>query len=575
MASVSGDVDLMPVSDVVLWMAGRKLTGTLAVRRRGVEARFVCRDGICAQASSTDPREYFGQHLINFGYIDEEQLQRAFDTQKETHVPLGRVLVMVEAITPEQLQKVLTFKTREGFLEALCWEEGTWKVTPDVGAEVDRELDCETPIDLRDVWSEASARQQMWSEIRRVFPSDATRVEVLPSNARVDSSFDRRLLQLMLDGKTVGEAALELRSMDFQTYARLYDLATRQLVRPKVTTSATPVHPKRPTASAFAGLGALAAPMQPSAPSAPSAPWTPPAGPPPVRATAPAPWTPSTPSGRAQTPAPASAPWTPPAGPAPARHATPPPLAPPDDDFDLDIIEPPPTQPMAPPPQAPPRSPPRAATPAPAPALSSFPSPPARAPTPAPHAPHAPTASRVMAPPSSERAPSRVLSRMTTPAPKQPTPMGSFFGAGSYMMVKPEKAEEAPGVKIPLEAADPEQALRVALAGRDWSAALLISQRILERDPINSEALGAFRVADAQIRRREKEQVEPDFARVPVLAMAMADVALTHLTSKERYVLSRVDGKRTLQQIAAVSPIERNELVRIVEAFVGKGVLRL
>ena len=59
------------------------------------------------------------------------------------------------------------------------------------------------------------------------------------------------------------------------------------------------------------------------------------------------------------------------------------------------------------------------------------------------------------------------------------------------------------------------------------------------------------------------------------MAMPRDEVALAHLTSKERYVLSRVDGRRTLQQIAAVSPIQRQELIRIVDAFVLKGVLKL
>lgn len=510
MSAVSGDVELMPVGDVVLWMAGRKLTGTLSVRRRSVESRFIVRDGLCFQASSTDPREYFGQHLINFGYIDEEQLQRAFDTQKETHVPLGRVLVMVEAITTEQLQKVLTFKTREGFLEALCWDEGSWKIIPEV--DEDRELDCERPIDLREVWSEAAARQQMWSEIRRVFPSDATRVEVLTDPARVDSGFDRRLLQLMQQGKTVGEAALELRAMDFQTYARLYDLQTRQLVRPKVTTSSVEVKtlPRPPSSTAMLsptvrGVDLTPPPVHPSTARPAVVPPNPMRTPPPasVRGKFELPPVPATDFGE-------DIPITGFGAPA--------------DEFDVDIetgmSSPPPTRPPVPP-------------------LSE-----------------------------TKRAP--------TPAPKAPTPMGSFFGAGSYMMVKPEKAEEAPGVKIPPEAENPEQALRLALAGRDWSAAMLISQRILEHDPLNSEAIAGYRVAEAQLRRREKEQPgEPDFNRVPTMAMPRDEVALAHLTSKERYVLSRVDGKRTLQQIAAVSPIQRGELIRIVEAFVLKGVLRL
>ena len=491
MSSVSGDVELMPVGDVALWMAGRVLSGTLTVRRRGVESRFTIRDGLCTRAASLDPREYLGQHLINFGYIDEEQLQRAFDTQRETHVPLGRVLVMVEAITTEQLQKVLTFKTREGLLEALCWTEGQWKVVGDVDA--DRELDCDRPVDLREVYGEASARQQMWSEIRRVFPSDATRVEVLVDPSRVESGFDRRLLQLMHTGRSVGEAALELRAMDFQTYARLYDLQTRQLVRPKLvsdeTAALTAALPRPPSSSQM--ISPMASTLSPPA-GAPSS-------------------SPSLPLVRAKTPAPQPAPTRTPAPtraptPAPTRTAQPPPVPSDDVDFDIDI-------PVAP----------------------------------------------------------------AIPVVKAPTPGGAYFGAGTYMMMKPEKVEEAPGVVIPPEAVDPEQALRLALAGRDWSEALLMSQRILERDPLNSEAIAAYRVAEVQLRRREKESpsAEPDFDRVPMLAVARDEIAMGHLSSKERYVLSRVDSKRTLAQIAAVSPIQRAELARIVDAFVQRGVLTL
>jgi hypothetical protein len=141
-------------------------------------------------------------------------------------------------------------------------------------------------------------------------------------------------------------------------------------------------------------------------------------------------------------------------------------------------------------------------------------------------------------------------------------------------MVKPEKATERPGVRIPAEAANPEQALREALAGRSWADALTISQRILEQDPLNTEAIAGFRVADAQVRKLGEEPgVDADMSRAPRLAMAREEVALAHLTSKERYVLSRVDGARTLQQIAAVSPISRVELVRIVDGFVARGVL--
>jgi hypothetical protein len=537
MPSVGGDIELMPVSDIALWLAGRQFTGTLSVRRRAIEARFTLRQGMCVQASSSDPREYFGQHLINFGHIDEEQLQRAFDTQKETRVPLGRVLVMVEALTTAQLQTVLLFKTREGFLECLCWSEGSWRITPDV--DVDADLDCERPVDLREAVSEGAARQAMWTEIRRVFPSDATRCDVLVEPLTVDSSFDRRLLQFMRGGRSVGEAALELRAMDFQVYARLYDLAGRQLVRPLLTSTiqvhrapqpTAPAAPAPPTAAATAPPPAKAAPASAAAAVSPAiqptvapAPHWPPA--PAAAATAGGPaFSSSFTVARAPSPTPPPAPAPTPAPPVPVAHgrAAPPP---PEEAFDLDMdddIWPTPPPPAAKPAWTPP-------------------------------------------PPAAK------------PAWSPPKTADDDSGYGTYMMVRPERVSDPPGVKVPPEAQDPAQALRLALAGRNWAETLLLSQRILEHDPLDSEAIAAFRVADTQLRRLEKQgagATDADFDRVPTLAMARDEVALAHLTSKERYVLSRVDGMRSLTQIAAVSPVQKTELLRIVDSFVQRGVLR-
>jgi hypothetical protein len=232
MASISGDITLMPVGDLFLWVANRQLSVTITMVHGQFDRRFVVRDGLVAQAASSDPREYLGQHLINFDYIDEDQLQKAFDTQQETKVPLGRVLCMVDMVTEEQLARVLLFKSRESLLEAMCWREGSFKVSTDVPQ--DRALDAEIPVNLLEVHSEGLARARMWEEIRRVFPTDATRCDVLVEPGASSSGFDQRLLELLRSGVSVGEASLELRAMDFQIYARLYDLYNRKLIQPRL-----------------------------------------------------------------------------------------------------------------------------------------------------------------------------------------------------------------------------------------------------------------------------------------------------------------------------------------------------
>lgn len=425
MATISGDIELMPVGDLIVWIANRALSVTFTVKKRGMEARFVIREGKLWQGMSLDPREYLGQHLINFGYISEEQLQKAFDTQQETHVPLGRVLVMVDAVKQDQLERVLLFKTRESLLEAMSWTEGTFKLVDEVPA--DRDLDTTHPVDLHEAHSEALARASMWHEIRNVFPSDATRVDVTVDPGEL-TGFDKKLVQLMLAGRSIGEASLELRAMDFQTYARLYDLYNRGAVRPRLA----PTHPPPP-------------------------PGLPP--PPPLKA-------------------PITGPFR------------------------------------------------------------------------------------------------QELPRSKTPSAKTLASPSPAVHSSAYVFVRPEKPQEAPGVKVPAEAQDPSAAMQLALAGRNWSDALLLAQRILELDPLSSEAIAALRVAEAQLKKAAPPDEGVDMRLVPHLAMPREQIALAHLTSKERYVLSRVDGRRSLQQIAAVSPIQKGELVRIVNAFVSRGVLK-
>lgn len=441
MPTISGDIALMPVGDVFLWVANRKLTVTVHVRHGAHDTHFVVRQGQVWQAASSDPREYLGQHLINFGYINEEQLQKAFDTQQETHVPLGRVLVMVDAVTMEQLGRVLLFKTRESLLEAMSWREGTFRVSSDVPD--DRELDCDVPADLLEVHSEGVARARMWAEIRRVFPSDATRCDVLSAPGGL-SEFDTRLIDLLARGASIGDASLELRSMDFQTYARLYDLYNRQLIRPRITTEPA----SRPLVVGQV-IGSDDTVL--------------------------------------------------------------------DDEIEIsdsfDIVE-----------------------------------------------------ERLQAPPTE---PEGRADEDYAPPPRK--------REGVYMVVKAERPQERPGVEVPAEAQDPHAALRIALAGRNWNEALLLSERILEVDPKDAEAIAARRVAETHVRRMQESGhgSEISLERIPKLAGPRAELAQAHLTSKERYVLSRIDGKRTLAQIAAVSPIQRAELLRIIEAFVNRGVLEL
>jgi hypothetical protein len=229
MGTLKGDLAVMSLPDVVIWLANRQKTGMLVITRGGVSKQVGLQGGNVTQSSSDDPRERLGQHLMNFGYISEQQLTVAFQTQQETGVPLGRVLIASGVMDEDRLTKALNYKTRECLLDAFEWEQGTFEFRDDAPRET--ELDAPTPTPLGDIHSEGMSRRAMWDEIKKVVPGPQYSLDVLaalPSNL---NPFDRRLLEFATMGRTIGEIALEMRALDFHVFARVYDLVHRSLVR--------------------------------------------------------------------------------------------------------------------------------------------------------------------------------------------------------------------------------------------------------------------------------------------------------------------------------------------------------
>lgn len=239
MSQIGGDMEVMPVEDIVAWLANRKYSGKLTFTRGNVERSFVIDRGMVTQGVSNDPREYLGQHLINFGCIDEDQLEKAFRTQKETQIPLGRILIMVGEINEELLNRALCYKVRESLLDTLEWLTGKFTFTKGESGKAD--LDLAIPVSLGEVHSEGMSRRSMWLEIRKTFTSGSLRCDVISRPPKCSAS-DAQILDLLVNGLTISDLVLEMRTLEFHVCARLYDLFQRGHIRPQKATG-KPNHP--------------------------------------------------------------------------------------------------------------------------------------------------------------------------------------------------------------------------------------------------------------------------------------------------------------------------------------------
>jgi hypothetical protein len=231
MRGLMGSFAVLPLADLVEILARRQLTGSLTCERGTVRKTISVRDGAAVGAASNDPREYLGQLLINFGHLDEDQLTKAFRTQEETKIRLGKVLTMVGAVPAETIREVLAIKIRETLLDVFLWEAGLFSFDGDPPAGGD-ESDATVP--LADVAKEAEFRATAWSAFRGEFPTGAATLDVdegriPPAAGR--HTVDGRLLALARDGRTIDEIALALHATDFHLYQRLYALARQGVLR--------------------------------------------------------------------------------------------------------------------------------------------------------------------------------------------------------------------------------------------------------------------------------------------------------------------------------------------------------
>lgn len=225
MRGLMGSFSVMPLPDVAELLARHRISGSLTCERGTVRKTIHLRDGAAVGASSNDPREFLGQLLMNFGHISEEQLAKAFQTQEETRVRLGKVLVMVGLVQPETVREVLAIKIRETILDVFIWDSGVFHVDDD---PMPRSDDLDAAVSMDDIVKEAEFRATAWNAFRAQFPTGAASLVIdesrIPAGAREDT-VDGKLIMLAIEGKTIDEIGIALHATDFHLYQRLYALA--------------------------------------------------------------------------------------------------------------------------------------------------------------------------------------------------------------------------------------------------------------------------------------------------------------------------------------------------------------
>lgn len=252
---LQGDLSIMPLADLAIWLANRRMSGHLTIERgpqdgsphdpieKNVRKEFHLDRGHIIRASSTDPHERFGLFLVHYGLLTEDQLQRAHDAQMETNVLLGRILVMVGIVPEEQVIQFLRVKISESLLDGFRWTTGRFSLSGEVKPEARPEIEVRVP--LVDLHREGATRMGTWEHFRRLFPDLDQELQVnedkIPTSATPDT-LDGRLLTLARHGLSIKGITTDLNATDYQVAARLYELHRMGVVLPR-TIAPPPLKP--------------------------------------------------------------------------------------------------------------------------------------------------------------------------------------------------------------------------------------------------------------------------------------------------------------------------------------------
>src|ERR1700737_4703691 len=166
---VSGNLKSMSTGDLLQWLSLGQKNGTLVVNNKSVEKKIFFRAGRVISSASTPPREYLGQFLIGHGYLTESELMKAMEVQHQSGILLGKILVMIEVISEQDLQRLMRLKAEEEIYDIFLWNDAEFHFVDD---ELPTMEMIPLQIDVTGIIMEGTRRVDEGSRIREGVPNE-------------------------------------------------------------------------------------------------------------------------------------------------------------------------------------------------------------------------------------------------------------------------------------------------------------------------------------------------------------------------------------------------------------------
>ncbi len=219
----SGRLASFPIGDILQWAHNDRRSGALVVRRSGTEKRIYLHDGDIVACFSDDPAEFFGQHLLVQGLLQESGLIAALTHCQRTSQRLGNAIVELGLLAPEKVTLALRQQIGDQVCDIFLWRSGIFYFAAESLPETQHLAE---PLSSVGLAMEGTRWLDEYQRIRQVFVHD----NIVLQRGRKQpqgllTPLERRVYRAV-DGKlSLAELYNEVRGSHFRFLQAAYRLA--------------------------------------------------------------------------------------------------------------------------------------------------------------------------------------------------------------------------------------------------------------------------------------------------------------------------------------------------------------
>src|ERR1051325_6174639 len=257
--ALEGTLKDFSLADIFQLIGLQRKTGVLTLRSKDDTVTVTFLDGKVVGADSLSHRleNRLGHVLIKSGVLQQDQLNRALEIQKETLQRLGFILTHYGIISAESLKQAIQLQILQIVYRLFRWKDGDYHFSQETTIEYDR--DNVVPITAESILMEGARMIDEWPIIEKrirsydmVFRKKLTDQEIVVVGAedadeidfdgttrkkkalgadKIRISQEERAIYDLVDGTVpVGDIVEVSRFSEFDTNKAMYELLTRDLI---------------------------------------------------------------------------------------------------------------------------------------------------------------------------------------------------------------------------------------------------------------------------------------------------------------------------------------------------------